>query len=159
MPTTRRLWDASIIIGYLGRDDNLQADCDRIIQQAELGEVEIVVSEMAKVETAYLTGYSDSESEVIIQGFFNQDYVISVIVDNPVSTVARSLVRKYRTGPKLNPPDAVHLATAIYWNIPVFETTDNGLLRFDGMEGAPPIRVRRPLYEYEGPAEFPGVSD
>ena len=143
----RRLWDSSVIIGYLAGYSDLQTDCSQIIQQAGLGNAEIVVSEMAKVEVAYLSGHSDSESEDMIREFFSRDYVIPVSVDDPVSTIARDLIRKYRNEMRIHPADAVHLATAIQWSVPVMETTDHDLLRFDRREGNPPVRVRHPLYE------------
>ena len=142
----RRLWDSSVIIGYLAGYLGIEPDCSNIIRQAEAGDLEIVVSEMAKVETAYLTGHSDEESENLIREFFNRDYVIPVSVDGPVSDIARRLIRKYRTSPKLPTADAIHLATAVLWNIPIIETTDTDLLRMDQREGNPPIITRRPLY-------------
>ena len=145
MPS-RRLWDSSIVIGYLAGYANLEPDCSNIIRQAEAGDLEIVVSEMAKVETAYLAGRSDEESENLIREFFSRDYIIPVGIDAQVSDIARRLVRKYRIYPKLKPPDAIHLATAILWNIPIIETTDTDLLRMDQKEGNPPIITRRPLY-------------
>jgi len=106
-----------------------------------------MVSEMAKVEAAYLEGRSDIESEALISEFFSRDYIIPVSVDDQVSKIARGLVRKYRNSLRIRPPDAVHLATAILWHIPVIETTDPDLLRLNGSEGNPLIRIRRPLYE------------
>ena len=147
MPPARRLWDSVIVLGYLAGYEDLKPDCPLIIQQAQRGELEIIVSEMAKVEVAYLTGQSDSESEALIREFFSRDYIIPVSVDDPISTIARNLIRKYRNGPKIKPPDAIHLATAIQWHIPVIETADTDFLKFDRREGNPLISVRRPLYE------------
>ena len=121
-------------------------DCPGIIQQAEAGILEIAVSEMAKAETAYLEGLSDAQSELLIREFFSREYIIPISIDDPVSAIARDLVRKYRSL-KLRPPDAIHLATAILWRIPVLETTDPDLLRLNQMEGNPPITVRKPLYQ------------
>jgi predicted nucleic acid-binding protein len=143
----RRLWDSVIVLGYLAGYEDLKPDCPQIIQQARQGELEIMVSEMAKVEAAYLEGRSDIESEALISEFFSRDYIIPVSVDDQVSKIARGLIRKYRNSLRIKPPDAVHLATAILWHIPVIETTDPDLLRLDGREGNPPIRIRRPRYE------------
>ncbi|PKB71369.1 MAG: hypothetical protein BZY87_05810 [SAR202 cluster bacterium Io17-Chloro-G6] len=153
MPGQRRVWDSVIILGYLAGYEALRPTCPQIIQQAQLGEVEIIVSELAKVETAYLAGRSDSASEDIIREFFSREYIIPVSVDDPLSTIARGLVRKH-VG--LAPPDAIHLATAILWHVPVIETTDPDLLRLDQQEGNPPIIIRTPLYE--GPQMFPGMA-
>ena len=147
MPPIRRLWDSSVVIGYLAGYQDLYPECTLIIQQAERREVEILVSEMAKAETAYLAGRSDNESEDLIREFFGREYIVPVSVDDPVSTIARNLIRRYRNGPKLKPPDAIHLATAILWRVPIIETTDPDLLHVDGREGDPAITVRKPLFE------------
>jgi predicted nucleic acid-binding protein len=147
MPGPRRLWDSSVIIGYLGGQKDLADACNNIISRAELGELEIVVSTIATIEVAYLAGVDDQASEAIIRELFDRVYIIPVAIDVRVAAIARGLVRKYRSGPKLKPADATHLATAIQWNIPVLETTDPDLLRLDGREGNPPISIRRPLFE------------
>lgn len=130
-------------------------DCPGIIQQAEAGTLEIIVSEMAKVETAYLNGLSDTQSESLIREFFSRHYLIPISIDDPVSAIARNLVRKYRTSPKLKPPDAIHLATAILWRIPIIEAIDPDLLRLNQLEGNPPVTVRQPLYQGTPPMLAP----
>ncbi len=155
MPAPRRLWDSCVIIDYLAGRAEVGEACTKIIEQAERGELEIVVSALAEVEVAYLEGYDDQESEDMIRELFGRSYVISVAVDMRLASVARGLVRKYRAGPRLKPPDATHLATAIQWNIPIIETTDPDLLRLDRREGSPPITIRQPTYE--GPVRMPGM--
>lgn len=153
MPAQRRLWDSSVIIGYLAGQDDLKDACENIIASAERGDVEIVIATMAMTEVAYLEGLSDEESETKISEFFSRNYIIPVAIDTRVAAIARRLIRKYRTGPKLKPPDAEHLATAMQWQIPVLETTDPDLLRLDGLERFeghqenPVITIRRPFYE------------
>ena len=92
-----------------------------------------------------MRGVSDTISETLIQEFFSRDYIIPVSIDSPVTAIARRLVRTYRsTDTKLKPLDATHLATAIHVGVPLIETTDPDLLRLDGLEGSPPIRIRKP---------------
>ena len=152
MPPPRRLWDSSVVIGYLTGDQSIGLACSQIIRQAELKETEILVSQMAIVETSYLRGQSDEASERLIKEFFSREYIVPVNIDSYVSFIARDLVRKYRNSPRISPADAVHLATAIHWKIPVLETTDNPLIRFNQREGNPPVSVRRPLYD--GPQQL-----
>ena len=156
MPSQRRLWDSSVVIGYLAGYPEMAEDCRLIIEQAERGELEILVSAMATIEVAYLAGSDDEDSELRIREFFSRDYIVPVTIDVRVASVARDLVRRHRIAPNLKPPDAVHLATAIQWGVPVIESTDTDLLRLDGLEGDPPITIRRPLYE--GPRRLPGIS-
>ena len=101
MPLTRRLWDSSVVIGYLAGYESLKVQCQQIISQAERGEIEIVVSAMATIEAAYLEGYYESDSENRIREFFGRDYIVPVAIDAPVAATARILIRKYRSGPKL----------------------------------------------------------
>ena len=147
MPVPRRLWDSSVVVGYLAGYESLKPNCPKIISQAQRGELEIIVSTIATIEAAYLQGHSDEDSEDRIQEFFSRDYIIPVAIDARIASIARSLVRKYRGDRGIKPPDAAHFATALQWDIPVIETTDNGFLRFDGLEGNPPIKIRHPLYE------------
>ena len=158
MPTLpRRLWDSCVIIGYLAGEKDVAEACEQIIGQAERGELEIVVSTLAAVEAAYLKGYGDQDSEERIREFFSRNYIIPASIDIRVSSIARYLIRKYRTGPKkIKPPDATHLATAIQWRIPIVETKDPHLLRLDKHEGDPLITTRLPAYE--GPIRLPGLS-
>lgn len=155
MPASRRLWDSSVVIGYLAGDQRLSPVCPQIIQQAESGETEILVSQMAVAETAYLKGLSDEDSERLIREFFGREYIIPVNVDGPISSIAQSLVRKYRNNPGIKPPDAVHLATAILWQIPILETVDQPFTRFDRLEGSPLVSIRFPLYD--GRQRIPGL--
>ena len=150
MPPSRRLWDSCIVIGYLAGYPQQRVECEKIIEAAGRGEVEIVVSALAMVETAYLTGHSDTDSEARIRQFFGRDYAVPVQIDAPVSAIARDLIRRHHNSRKIKPADATHLATAIQWKIPVIETTDPDLLGFDKIEGNPRITIRHPLYEGGG---------
>ena len=153
MPVSRRVWDACVVIGYLAGYDELKPDCPQIIEQAQRGDLEIMVSAFAPVEAAYLQGYSDSDAEAKIREFFSRDYVISVALDMPTAAIARGLIRKYRLSYRLHPPDAAHLAVAVQWHVPILETTDSDLIRLNEMEGNPRIVIRKPLYE--GPQRLP----
>ena len=113
MPIARRLWDSCVVIGYLAGYENLKPDCPLIIQQAERGELKIVVSAMATIEVAFLEGYSSDASERLIQEFFSREYIIPVAIDSPISAITRRLIRNYRDSLKIKPPDAAQLATAI----------------------------------------------
>ena len=156
MPPPRRLWDSSVIIGFLAGDENVLEHCQLIVEQAERGELEIVVSTLAAAEVAYLEGYSDEDSEDMIREFFGRDYIVLVAVDARMAAVARGLVSRYRNEMRIKPADAIHLAAAVQLNLPVLETTDGDLLRFSGLEGNPNVVVREPLYE--GPMRIPGFD-
>ena len=155
MPKPRRLWDSCVIIDYLAGTPAVAETCSQIIAQAERGELEIVVSTMAAIEVAYLTGIDDQDSEAKIKEFFGRNYIIPVSIDIQLASLVRDLVRRHKDSLKIKPPDATHLATAQQWNIPLVETTDTDLLRFNRVVGNPSIIVRRPLYE--GTQRLPGI--
>ena len=156
MSPSRRLWDSSIVLGYLSGNPTLAETCPQILEQAVRGEIQIVVSTMAATEVAYLAGLDDQDSEGKIREFLSRDYIILAALDVRVATTARELIRQYRNTRSLKPPDAIHLATALNLGIPVLETMDRDLLRLDRSVGIPPIIIRQPLYE--GSRRLPGLS-
>lgn len=151
MAIPRRLWDSNLVLSYLSGDPNIHRDCDLIIGQAERGELELAVSAIAEVEVAFLPQHPDTESEGIIREFFSRDYIVPIAYDTTVAEKARELIRKYR---HFKPYDAVHMATALLWHIPILETTDPDLLRLDQKEGNPLLIIRRPTYEGSQPLPF-----
>ncbi len=102
MPGPRRLWDSSVIIGYLAGEAGLAEPCGDIIAAAERGELEIAVSIEAAIEVAYLKGYNDDASERIIRELLGREYIIPIAVDLQVAAVARDLIRRHRTPPIIN---------------------------------------------------------
>jgi len=150
VPPARRVWDSCVVIGYLAGYPELREQCELVIDSAKRGEVEIVVSALAMIEAAYLAGYSDNDAEARIREFFGRRYVVPVQIDAPIAAIARDLIRRHRDSRRIEPGDATHLATAIQWKIPIIETTDDGLLRFDKIEGSPLITVRKPFFEGAG---------
>ena len=63
MPGPRRLWDSSVVIGYLAGEPDLAEPCGDIIAAAQRGELEIAISTEAAIEVAYLKGYDDDASD------------------------------------------------------------------------------------------------
>ena len=148
MPPPRRMWESNVVIGYLAGNEALRESCPLIVEQARQGELEIVVSTMVQVEVAYLEGLDPSEAEERIREFFGRRYIIPAAFDIPVAIAARRLIRREREqGRRIKPADAIHLATAEQWHIPILETVDTDLLRLDKQYGNPLITVRQPLYE------------
>ena len=79
-----------------------------------------------------------------LETFSHNNYIVPAAIDYNIAANARRLVRQYGNSLGLRPLDATHLATAVTLNIPIIETMDTDLLRLDGLEGQPPLRVRRP---------------
>lgn len=151
----RRLWDSSAIIAYLAGEAEHADALTGVINEAQHGNIQIMVSILATIEVAYLRGADNEISEATILDFFGRDFVTQISIDARVSAIARRLVRTYRGDQRLKPPDATHFASAVAWSIPVLETTDPDLLKLSGREGDPLIVIRHPLYE--GPQQFPNL--
>ncbi len=152
MAIPRRTWDSSIVIGYLAGYPDFKTECDLIIDSAVKGDCEILVSTIAEVEAAYLVGYSDEDSEAKIKEFFSRSYVVVAAYDQPVAAAARRLIRQGKAQQrKLSSHDAIHLATCEVHHIPILETTDPDLLRWNQIIGNPPIIVRKPVFEGQRP--------
>lgn len=124
-----------------------------LVERAMAGEIEIVVSAYAEVEVVKLDDEISDDDERMIRDFFAQDFIIRADLDPLVAEIARQLVRRYpRVGglTRVAPKDAVHLATALRWKVPIFETFDDRLIeRISQNPGLLPgeLTVRRPFSE------------
>ena len=145
MPAARRVWCSCTTIDYLKGEPRAKPHCDLIINDCIAGNVEIVVSVLSHIEVAKVGNLTDDDAEARIQEFFNRPYVVSATIDLAVAREARRLVRTYSG---LKPLDAVHVATALRWNIPILETYDDQMIGIvNGREGNQPLVVRHPTYE------------
>lgn len=148
---TRRVWCSCTIIDYLKGAARAEPDCQQIIDSAERGETEIVVSALAEAEVVKVDP-ADPDSETKIREFFARPYVIRVALDIRVAEMAREIVRTYG----LKPLDAVHVATALRAKVPTLETFDQEMIdKVNGKEGNPPLQIRNPTYE--GQLRLPGA--
>jgi predicted nucleic acid-binding protein len=137
----RRLWCACVVIDYLKGTERAQP-CNEIIEHAERGETEIVVSILAHAEVAMV--YRDGTDEARIAEFFSRAYIVSAQLTRAVAEEARRLVRE---GLMKKPLDAVHAATATLYHIPVIETFNvKDFIQVQGA-GTPPVGVREPLWD------------
>lgn len=83
-----------------------------------------------------------------LPAFFNQQYILLMNVDKAVGLRAQSL-QTAGVG-KLSPQDAVHLASALVANVPIFHTFDAGLLKLDNvfiLDDGNPMRILMPTGE------------
>jgi predicted nucleic acid-binding protein len=127
-----------VILDYLQGAERADPDCPQIIESAERGETEIVVSVLAEAEVAKIDGTDEDEKK--IREFFQRNYIIRVGVDPSVTEAARRLIREHG----LRAADAIHLATAIVRNVAIMETQDDRILAVGDKEG---LVIRKPIYE------------
>jgi len=137
---SRVAWDSCTWIAHIQRERILGTDgktvtedrgalCRPVLDAAERGVIEIVVSAIALVEVlarSRTSGFDDQQ----VRDFFDNDYILLVNVDKQLGDFARRLMLAGHPG--LKPLDAIHLATACIANVDAFHTFDDRLSALDG---------------------------
>lgn len=132
-------WDACAWISYIQKEmpgkgksftDPRYAMCTETLKKAEAGECEIATSAFTLAEVCKRPLDPTSPANKL-SSFFDQPYIILIPVDKQVGLQAQSIQLAGLSG--LKPQDAIHLASAMVWNIPVFHTFDDRLRGFNRM--------------------------
>jgi predicted nucleic acid-binding protein len=148
-----RYWDACAWIGLIQQEADKIEALRHLVEQAQRGEIEIWTSAFTLAEVykrpigpapapnrpAPTVGLSPADDKPF-EDYIEQKWVHIVQVDSDVGKTARRLLRAYPTIGK--PQDAIHVATALLWNIDELHTWDRpNLLRLSGQlkrkDGAP----------------------
>ena len=131
--TTKRVyWDACAWIGFINAEKEKITALRTVWENAKRGKYEIWTSTFSYLEVMHGINkagqpYSPEEYDVVLYELFEQPHVERVQVDVEVAKLARSVKRKYH--PTLaSRADAIHLATALYWNCEELHTYDGGHL-------------------------------
>lgn len=136
----RRAWDTDVCLAYLNDEPGRADQCERVLQAAQNGEVEIVISTLAMAEVLYLRGVTlPEEDRETIRNFFRREFIISVDVTRRIAEEAQDVVWRFGVAPK----DAIHVATALYARVGELNTFDGGLLALHGRVGENPALVIR----------------
>lgn len=136
-PPPRIYWDACAWIAFINKEmpgagntitrPRFEMRRDTL-RKAEAGEIEIVTSAFTIAEVC--KRQPDPTSPAInLAAFFDQKYILLMPVDKQIALRAQHL--QLAGIGKLKPPDAVHLASALVANVPIFHTFDKGLLALD----------------------------
>ena len=153
MPSPKqRLWDTSVIIDFLEGAERAKPHVLHIIEEATRGETQIVVSVFAEVEVVKIDGVLTDDQEEMIREFFTRPYIVRAQLDSRVAEIARQITRTTSLASDMQtikPNDAVHVATAVRWKIPIFECYDGPLIATLAQNPSlvPGTTVREPLYE------------
>ncbi len=138
---SRVAWDSCTWIAHIQRERILGPDgktviedrgamCRPVLDAAERGVIEIVVSAIALVEVLARNRTSGIDDQRV-RDFLDNDYILLVNVDKHLGDFARRLMLAGHSG--LKPPDVIHLATACIANVDEFHTFDDRLLALDGV--------------------------
>lgn len=123
----RVYWDACAWLGMLNGEGEKQAALEHVWAKALNGEVEIWTSAFCIAEVYRLKCEKEwtalsPENDQKINDAFEQDFVKTVQVDTDIAKLAKTLLRTHEKLTK--PSDAIHLATAVYWNLDQLHTYD-----------------------------------
>ena len=150
----RIAWDSCAWIAHI-QQEKIYADdstvvedrgamCRRVLQAAENGTLEIVVSSISLVEVICKNRAAGTDDRTV-RDYFDNDYILLVNADKLVGDRARKLMLAGHS--KLKPVDAIHLATAAIANAEELHTFDDRLLALDGQidkADATKMKIRKP---------------
>jgi predicted nucleic acid-binding protein len=134
---TKIYWDSCAWIGFINDEANKRTPLRVIWEDAKRGLYEIWTSSFTYLEVihgknAHGEPYPPSESDLLVFEMLNQPFVVRVQLDVEVAKLARNLRRNHNDVLKKR-SDAIHLATALYWNILELHTWEKSdLLPIDG---------------------------
>ena len=163
----RVYWDACAWISYINKEMPSQQNeikqprfemCRETLKRAENGDIEVVTSAFTLAEVCKRA--TDLSSPVVnLASFFDQKYILLIPVDKQIGMRAQNLQLAGIAG--LKPPDAIHLASALVANVPVFHTFDKKLLglnkQFQLSDGSEMLIVR-PTEELPMPPLLRGMQ-
>ena len=138
---TLTYWDACVFLAYISREpDRFQTVSDILDETAASnGKHKIVTSIVSRVEVAFVAQERfervlDHDIEDRIMALWNtQDLIETIDCHSGIADLARGLLREaVSSGNKLQPLDAIHLASAQWAQAGELHTYDDRLLRLNG---------------------------
>jgi predicted nucleic acid-binding protein len=159
-------WDACAWIGLINSEPDKIHPLRSVWEAAQRGEYRILVNYYVYLE---LTGgtadhgqpYPLEETDELFEELLRQPFVRRVQLDFQIARLARKLKRDHHKNGLKKRPDAIHLATAVYWNCLELHTFDRSdLLVLDGKverRDGGPLRICKPGVEHmDTPLFAPG---
>lgn len=164
MPKSRNVvaWDSSVLIAWVSnerRADPLErAGILECVQQVMSGKLRLVMSDAVRSEV--LPQVMDDVARERLSEFLKQRTKVTLLSSDArvwdlAGEIRASYIEQHKVDGKgkirISLPDAVHLATAIHYSIPLFYTFDDGkkggrsLLSLDGDVAGHSLAVKRPL--------------
>lgn len=124
-------WDSNAFLGYLKEESDKVETCGHVLQAAENGLLVIVTSAFTLAEVIYLKGSTKlpTEQRAKVDAFFKAEFISVRNVTRTTAELASDLVWDHNIRPK----DAIHVATACLYKVPVLHTYDDKLLASSGL--------------------------
>ena len=115
--TKKVYWDSCVWISLINQEAGRVENCQAMVEAAK--------------KCSGVNGQIEGSKDPDFEAFIEQDFVTEVQVDHDIAVVARRLLRSNQQLKK--PADAIHLATAVLYNLDEFHTYDgDNLLPLDG---------------------------
>lgn len=149
-------WDSCILIALITGESRPKEDMDGLrecLEKVEKGEVDLIISGMYEVEVLHKSKPEVADKLIRI---LRRPNVSIMPVDIRVLQLA-GIIRQYYVElkatdgkPALEQSDAIHLATAIHYQVDEFYTFDDGkkksrsLLSLDGNVAGHSLKIRKP---------------
>lgn len=153
MSFERRYWDSDCFLGWLQAEADKVDLCRQVLNRAESGEIRIITSALTIAEVLNLRGHenipADRRQQVV--DFFKKSFISPVSITRRIAERSRDLVWDNGIAPK----DALHVATAMYAQVPVLNTFDKGLINKSYRVGSPPLLIEEPQLAQP---DLPGVG-
>lgn len=139
MTRRRVLWDSACCLAFLKAEAGRVEQCEEVLDQAKVGNVEIVLSALALAETLNLAKMPaiPKSSRETVRKFFGRSAFVVADVTRRIAERAQDLVWDYGVSPK----DALHVATALEHAVPVLHTFDGPLMQRSKRLGSSPKLV------------------
>jgi predicted nucleic acid-binding protein len=145
----QRYWDSAACLAYLLDESGRADQCELVLDAAEDGKLEVVVSALTIAEVLALRGKDPipADRADAVRRFFRRDFFVVADVDRFIAEHARELV----WGAGIKPKDAIHVATALSLDVPYLDTFDDGLIGKSGsVGGKPPLVICKPGFGMQG---------
>ena len=115
----------------LNGESDKSSYCEAVIQQAQQGHVLIVTSAFTLAEVLFIKGQGklDPAKRQQVETYFRAEHISVRNLTRAVSELARDVFWDFG----INPKDAVHVATAVFYKIPVLHTFDEPLIGKSGV--------------------------
>lgn len=138
-------WDTDVFIHRFQRTPTHIAILEQLTDAAERSEIVFVqstftIAELVKDPESGEKLPEDKES--LIEDFFENEFVVIRTLTEPIAFLSRKISRDYG----VKPGDAIHVATALFWKVPILHTYDKKLLNKNGLIGDPPLRIELPTW-------------
>lgn len=141
-------WDSCVWIALINKESRSFENIRPIFERAKKSEVEIYTSIVSLMEVSKKRNCDFSDGSTIIDDIedfkkiFFYDFINRLQLDINVALLANNFVKCN----KINPLDAIHLASSCCYACDIVYTYDKGLLKYNGKTSPSghPLRIAEP---------------